>query len=127
MLDKLKWILPLAIIIITLIIGIIGYLQKDFEGQPVNVLFRTKGGAAVFTHKKHALVYGLECQKCHHNFTDGLDKISKCRTCHSKGTDYSMLCSDDAIHKECIAKNCIKCHQEMMGNDGKDCTYCHKQ
>ena len=122
MLQKIKKFLPYFIIISLSLVGILGYLSKD-TGSPVRVLFRTKGGNVIFSHKTHLSDYGIECVKCHH---DTGKKEYDCRKCHSKGTDHDNLCSDRAIHKQCIGANCIDCHKEETGMDEKNCKACHK-
>lgn len=118
---KLNKIIPLCIIVVLAVIGIIGYSISK-SGSPVRVLFKTKGGNVIFTHKAHVSDYEIDCKDCHHE-TD--EKVYNCRQCHSAGTDYSLICEDRPVHKQCIGANCIDCHKDM-GLDEKDCKFCHR-
>ena len=120
--QRLKKIIPYIIAAILLVIGIIGYMSKD-TGSPVRVLFKTKGGNVVFTHKSHISKYKISCDKCHHEMKKS---DYNCRNCHAKGTSYDGFCTKQAIHKQCIGANCIGCHKKTMGMEEKNCKYCHK-
>jgi hypothetical protein len=125
MADKIKIILPLIIILALALIGIIGY-TADESGLPVRVLFKTKGGNIIFSHRTHLEDYGLECVKCHHRIEEGKPVLVwDCRACHRAGTDYDSICADRPVHKQCIGANCIDCHREM-GMDEKECGLCHR-
>ena len=126
MLNQIKSFIPLIIILVMAIIGIIGYTVEE-TGSPIRVLFKTKGGNVIFSHKTHLSEYDIKCKKCHHEIEPGKPVVKwNCRECHSAGTDYDMICEDRPIHKQCIGANCIDCHKEM-GMDEKDCGLCHKQ
>ncbi len=126
MFKKFNKSIPLLIILILAVIGVIGYSIEE-SGSPVRVLFKTKGGNVIFSHKAHLSEYEIGCKDCHHEIDSG-KPVSKydCRECHRAGTDYDSICDDRPIHKQCIGANCIDCHKEM-GMDESDCGLCHKQ
>jgi len=129
MTDKIKNYISLAVILILGIIGIVGY-STGGGGEPLRVLFKTKGGPVIFSHKAHYPDgYGYECEKCHHNRAEdsGLSSEPRCRTCHNADNeDYADICEDDSTHKQCVGKNCVTCHIEEAGMEKNDCGYCHK-
>lgn len=124
MYERIEKKLPIIIIIICAVLGIYGYTLES-SGNPIRVLFKTKGGPVVFDHRMHLEDYGFECASCHHElYTD--EKIWNCRKCHSKEVEeYQGICDDRAIHKQCIGANCIDCHKES-GLDTDDCKSCHQ-
>ena len=124
MFEQIEKKLPLVIIAVCAVIGIIGY-SLESTGNPIRVLFKTKGGPVVFDHRAHLDEYYLECNKCHHE--EGNDeKIMNCRECHNRGNeDYKDICEDRAIHKLCVGANCIDCHNENDMDTG-DCKSCHQ-
>jgi len=90
------------------------------------ILFKTKGGPVVFDHRLHTDKDGpgLECGQCHHN--DQQDAAQRpernCRKCHYNNKDIrSKVCTEEAVHKRCIGKQCADCHGV------EDCTLCHKK
>jgi len=98
-------------------------------------------GLVTFSHKKHADNKDINCDACHHVYTDGKntwkegDPVKKCGECH-KDTGKPPKDMDKAekikkYHKEAIHENCKGCHKDMIdknskiGKELKKCTGCH--
>ena len=125
MISKYKTKLPIIIIIILAVIGTIGYMMND-SGNPIRVLFKTKGGPVIFTHKNHIEEYEGDCTNCHHNAKDKYgNDIWRCRDCHSAGGAIDSACKERPIHKQCIGANCIDCHLSN-GLEANNCGFCHR-
>lgn len=85
-----------------------------------------KKGICVFTHKKHAEEYKIDCGDCHHD-KDGKaikglkmgDDVQNCIECHKKaakakapkGEKWSKKKKRE-FHADAIHDNCIKCHKK---------------
>lgn len=111
------------------------WAQKTKSGEVSDVIkiYETatfkkhKKPAVTFSHAKHSVEYKLECEKCHHVYTDGKqtwkegDKVAKCASCHktAKKNDGKMLSLYNAFHK-----NCRNCHKEAKKGPTK-CAECH--
>lgn len=110
----------LVLVGIFLVIAILLYGFEP-EEEPRRVAFDTKGGGVIFDHQAHVSLGNILCEECHHNFDNiGVDLSPNCRECHySRG--YKNTCQDDAIHKNCIGRNCTGCHVEGSVN----CEFCH--
>jgi hypothetical protein len=120
LIEGTKKIILLVVVGIFLIIAILlfGFEPKE---EPKRVAFDTKGGGIIFNHQAHVELKDLICEECHHNFEDiGINPSANCRGCHY-GQAVNKSCTNEPIHKKCIAKNCIGCHL-----DGSvDCNFCH--
>jgi hypothetical protein len=118
-------IFPVFLIVISGIIAVIGY-NVNGNSSPVRVLFKTKGGPVIFTHKAHIEGYADDCSQCHHSGETGEEPDSwRCRSCHIQGSPYDSICEDQAPHKQCIGANCTTCH-EAYGMDPGECGFCHR-
>ncbi len=117
--------IPLLLIVIFAVLGIVGYSLKS-TGNPIRVLFKTKGGPVVFDHRTHDSEYDIKCDACHHEVDSEDSKYPACRECHRKGIEeYKDICEDRPIHKLCIGANCIDCHKKNDMDTG-DCKSCHQ-
>ncbi len=122
---KPRIIIPVFVIIILGIIAVIGY-NINGSGSPIRVLFKTKGGPVIFTHKAHSEEYVDNCKQCHHSGESGEEPDNwRCRSCHFQGSDIDSICEDRPPHKECIGEKCITCHEEN-GMDTDNCGFCHR-
>ena len=93
---------------------------------------RDRKGPVTFTHRKHALDYGVSCWKCHHDYEDGKNLWSpwgetlKCSECHMPSEDVDNVMNlQKAFHERC--KNC---HRELAKEKKKTgpyrkCYGCH--
>ena len=122
--EQIKRKIALLVILILALVGLVGYSIKS-SGEPVRVLFKTKGGPVIFDHKAHSDKggYDIECVKCHHQIEG--ESEQRCRACHSSETEYDSICENAAPHRQCIGSNCITCHKEQGMDDG-ECNLCHK-
>jgi hypothetical protein len=94
---------------------------------------RDRQGPVVFSHKRHALEYQVNCWECHHTYTE--DK--KNTWAPWKETDKCDACHDPIEKKDGVISlmtafhlNCITCHREKDIYHGeidayKDCSKCH--
>ncbi len=103
-----------------------------------------KKGISVFTHKKHAEDYKIDCGDCHHD-KDGKpitglkmgDDVQNCIDCHSKASKAKAPKGKKmskkekrAYHADAIHQNCISCHKKWnKENKSKaapaSCKGCH--
>jgi hypothetical protein len=119
--QKTKWFLG-AVVACLAIIAILGY-ALEAKKEPVRVAFDTKGGGVIFNHQLHVNLKDVKCQECHHNYEPGAEKTGQemnCRNCHFS-KEFQGMCDDEAIHKQCIGKNCIDCHTA----GSVECDFCH--
>jgi hypothetical protein len=117
--SKKSFLLVLVGIFLLIAILLYGFEPKE---QPKRVAFDTKGGGVIFDHQVHVTLKNTLCEECHHNFADieHPDLSTNCRECHYS-RELKGSCQDEAIHKQCIGKNCIDCHAEGSVN----CEFCH--
>ena len=91
---------------------------KDSEYVPA------LGPKGMFNHDAHSGDYGLSCNDCHHNYTEGdTSGPDPCTACHLPGMgDEDMPGEKAAFHQQCIG-----CHENLGISPGaKDCSACHK-
>ncbi|MBN2124287.1 MAG: cytochrome c3 family protein [Deltaproteobacteria bacterium] len=95
---------------------------------------KDRRGPVRFTHKRHALDYGISCWDCHHKYEGGRndwrpwDETLMCSDCHEAQTDQEKAVNlQKAFHA-----NCKGCH-ESMAKEGKKtgphrgCFGCHEK
>ena len=87
------------------------------------------------THKKHAEEYKIQCDQCHHIYTDGKNtwkegqKVDKCETCHTSAKTGKALREASAEEKKlslykAFHDNCKGCHKDQQKGPIK-CIECH--
>ena len=108
-------------IIVAIIIAVLAYALEK-EKEPVRIAFSTKGGGVIFNHQNHTSLENIKCEDCHHNYDPtGKDSGSmNCRKCHYS-KEFEEICQDESVHKRCIGKNCLECHEP----GSVDCNFCH--
>jgi len=98
--------------------------HKDYESE--------RQGPVQFTHRKHALVYGILCWDCHHVYKDGKNlylpwgKTQKCEECHDpSGKQENVIGLEASFHQNC--KNCHKKRDIYQGEPRayENCNKCH--
>lgn len=115
---KKSFLLVLVGIFLLIAILLYGFEPKE---EPRRVPFDTKGGGVIFDHQVHVELKDILCEECHHNFNDVEDNLTaNCRGCHYSN-ELQDSCQDDAIHKQCIGRNCTGCHVE----GSVSCEFCH--
>jgi len=123
MISKAEKFFAIALLIVSVIVGIVGYSFSRTSSPPKKIWFDAKGGDVIFDHAYHATL--AECNECHHN-VDKKDTPAgtemNCRTCHYYG-EARELKSEDQTHKRFIGANCTDCHKSMSIDLG--CNTCH--
>ncbi len=111
----------IAILIITLLVGVGLAIAMDAPTDPIKVT--NFGGKKVVTypHAPH-LEQGLECTQCHHTADQGK---YKCGDCHGKAAQGDAPKIKDAMHKKGVGK-CYDCHLKKGSVAKKKCGDCHK-
>ncbi len=122
MINKKNNTIAIVVLIVLTIIGIVGFLSEKKAENPNGMVFFTSGGAVVFNHKIHSSEdeAALECLQCHHNIEEGEKSEMSCRKCHYYNEEYEGICEDAPVHKRCVGKQCVGCHED------ESCSYCHK-
>lgn len=118
------------------------YKLEDFGGamgelDRITINYRDyeqdREGPVAFSHKRHALEYGVSCWECHHVYTEeGKNTWSPW-----EGTDRCIACHDPLEEIAGVSKlmtafhrNCITCHEEREIHNGVpeasgNCGTCH--
>lgn len=116
------------IFIVFLIIGVYGYSERDSD-NPQKLVIGSNSGHVIFSHIHHQSGGARDCRTCHHNISgtvgDDYSHQWKCTNCHGKGRDFDYVCSDAALHKGCVGKQCADCHRKA-GVDDTNCNKCHR-
>jgi len=107
-----------AITMVMLLIGVVGYTAfcEKVPDTPYRVLFQSMAGKVQFDHMEHVKDYGLACNDCHHNLSEGETDPDTCGSCHLPDADDPIKRSD-AFHKQCIG-----CHKD---GGPTQCNGCH--
>jgi len=111
-------LLAYAITLVMLLIGVVGYAAFDEKAPntPYRILFQSMAGKVQFDHMEHVGDYGLSCNDCHHNLSEGETEPDTCGSCHLPDADDPIKRSE-AFHNQCIG-----CHQ---GGGPTKCNGCH--
>jgi hypothetical protein len=120
-LTKKKEIFTGLLLMVLVGITIWGFVFKK-QHPPIRIAFATKGGGVIFDHQYHASLKDLNCDECHHGYSEGErhGSVMNCRKCHYSKENIE-ICQDESIHKRCIGKNCTDCHTR----DSVSCEFCH--
>jgi c(7)-type cytochrome triheme protein len=95
---------------VTLVGG--GMVAAQDKKPPEKLVFRAKGGDAIFTHATHIDREKGECATCHEKLwpesaQEPLKSSDGCKTCHhAGGTAFEMK------------GNCVKCHPNASAKTG---------
>ena len=116
MFSKTQKYFAVALLAISIAIGIVGYTFPGKSGPPEKVWFGSSGGDVIFDHLYHVDL--AECNDCHHN----ADGEMNCRSCHYYGSAAEVETEDP--HPRGIGANCLKCHQ-TLGESMSKCDACH--
>jgi hypothetical protein len=75
---------PLGVAVVTLLVGVAGYLRAEAPPAAGCFYLRSAGGAVLFQHDDHQH-RGIACERCHHEASSGraaATEARNCRGCH---------------------------------------------
>ena len=89
-------------------------------------------GPVALSHKKHFEEYQVQCNACHHEYSDGEnvwklgDPVKKCIDCHKPVKEEA----EGLDLKKAFHDNCKNCHKEAQANGNMNapsmkCNDCH--
>jgi class III cytochrome C family protein len=111
-----------TLLVVSLVLGVIGYIAAGQSTEPRKVWFDAGGGDLVFDHAFHVSM--SECVECHHNYDPSSDeKVEmKCRGCHYYGSANEIATASP--HPRGIGASCLQCHEEHVP-ELTACDACH--
>ena len=111
----------IVLVVITAVIGILGYLSNSETVTTKHFYLKNSRGAVLFEHQNHIdMVEG--CEECHHEVVLSDDKTD-CSECHDD--DYLP---EDFSHEELTMisdHTCSYCHQIGDYENIQSCRICH--
>ncbi|MBD3220496.1 hypothetical protein GF314_04570 [bacterium] len=110
----------IALSVVLLIGGVIGYLQADTEPSIDRVYLPNGGGAVVFDHAAHTDL-GPDCIACHHPLAGEI--VADCVDCHEDGYTADLMEHEDLVAIE--AHTCDACHEIAPDDEAQNCRECH--
>lgn len=110
----------IALAVVLLLIGVLGYLQADPVVTGERVYWRNGGGAVVFDHAGH-VDRGDDCIVCHHTLAGEI--VTECADCHDDSYTRDLLEHADLLEIE--DHSCDGCHEVADDDEAEGCRECH--